>query len=85
MCRKTPAVAFITRLIKTTGKPELLEILQASPLRSQDIEFLLLYADGASYKELSAKYNKSLPRIYQRKRKIYEQLHFFLVTKYNEQ
>lgn len=79
--RKTPAVAYIARLIKTTGKPELLRILQESPLKTQDINLILDYADGSTYKELAAKYNKSPQRINQWKRNAYEQLHFYLVKK----
>ena len=82
--RKTPAVAYIARLIKTTGKPELLRILQESPLRTQDIKLILDYADGASYKELAAKYNKSPQRINQWKHKVYCDLHFYLVRKLND-
>lgn len=79
--RKTPAVAYIARLIQTTGKPELLRILQESPLTTQEINLFLDYADGATYKELAQKYNKSVPRINQWKRAIYEKLHFYLVKK----
>lgn len=79
--RKTPAVAYITRLIRTTGRPELEQILQSSPLRREDIIFILHYIDGLSYKELSVIYNKSEARIYQRKRKLYELLHAFLTQK----
>jgi len=79
--RKTPAVAYIARLIKTTGKPELLRILQESPLTPQEINLFMDYANGASYKELAQKYNKSPQRINQWKRNIYEQLHFYLVKK----
>lgn len=78
MSRKTPAVAFINHLIKTTGRNDMLTILQASPLRQKDINLLLDYIEGATYKELAAKYAKSEQRIYQWKRKIYENLHFYL-------
>ena len=81
MCRKTPAVAFITRLIHTTGRAELIDLLTRSPLKSRDIALLLDYAEGASYKELAAKYGKTEGAIYAQKRKIYEQLHFYLVKK----
>lgn len=79
--RKTPAVAYITRLIRTTSKTGLKKILQESPLKTRDINIILDYADGASYKELAAKYNKSPQRINQWKRNAYEQLHFYLVKK----
>lgn len=81
MSRKTPAVAYITRLIRTTGRNDLLELLYNSPLRQKDIALLLDYAEGVSYKELAEKYGKSPQRIYQWKRNIYENLHFYLVQR----
>ena len=48
MSRKTPAVAFITRLIRTTGHADLIELLNNSPLKQKDIALLLDYADGIS-------------------------------------
>lgn len=81
MCRKTPAVAYITRLIRTTGHTDLLELLDNSPLKQKDIALFLDYAEGVSYKELAAKYGKTEGAIYAQKRKIYEQLHFYLVQK----
>lgn len=79
--RKTPAVAYITRLIKTTSKTELNRILQDSPLKTQDINLILSYANGASYEDLAEEYHISKPAIYARKRKIYETLHFYLVQR----
>lgn len=81
MCRKSPAVAYITRLIKTTGRADLMAILDNSPLKTKDKELLLDYADGASYEELAQKNNITTAAIYARKRQIYEQLHFYLVQK----
>lgn len=79
--RKTAPVAYITRLIKTTGKTEIKKILIESPLTDQEINLVLDYANGATYKELSIKYNKSLQRINQWKHQIYCDLHFYLVRK----
>ena len=79
--RKTPAVAYITNLIKTTSRTQLIEILTDSPLKKRDIYLLLDYADGMSYKELAAEYNKSVQRINQWKRKIYEELAYYLRQK----
>ena len=76
--RKTPAVAFITRLIKTTPRPELLKILCESPLKPRDIYLILDYADGMSYKELAAQNHKSPQRINQWKHKVYEELAYYL-------
>ena len=79
--RKTPAVAYITHLIKTTSRPQLLDILTASPLKTRDIYLILDYADGMSYKELAQEYNKSIQRINQWKRQVYEQLAYYLREK----
>lgn len=79
--RKTPAVAYITRLIKTTSRAQLIDMLTDSPLKTRDIYLLLDYADGMSYKELAAQYNKSVQRINQWKRKIYEELAYYLRQK----
>ena len=79
--RKTPAVAYITHLIKTISRTKLLDILTDSPLKTSDIYLILDYADGMSYKELADRYNKSTQRINQWKRKAYEQLAFYLREK----
>ena len=47
----------------------------------RDIYLLLDYADGMSYKELAQIYNKSIQRINQWKRKIYEDLAYYLREK----
>lgn len=82
--RKTPAVAFITHLIKITGKTKLRKILQESPLTAQEVELVLDYTNGKSYKELAQKYHKSVQRINQWKRKIYENLTLYLREKCGE-
>lgn len=79
--RKTPAVAFITRLIKTTSRPQLVKILYESPLKRADIRLILDYAEGMSYKELAAKNYKSIQRINQWKHQVYEQLAYYLREK----
>jgi hypothetical protein len=79
--RKTPAVAFITRIIKTTSRPQLIKLLYESPLKRSDIRLILDYADGMSYKELAAKNHKSIQRIIQWKRQAYEQLAYYLREK----
>lgn len=81
MARKSPPIAFITRLIRTTSRPELIALLDNSPLRTNDKAMLLDYADGMSYKEIGEKYHKSTARVYQWKRSTYEQLHYFIVQK----
>ena len=72
--RKTPAVAFVARLIYTTGRPDLLELLRRSPLTEAQAELVALYAAGASYKELAEKYRVTAQTVYNRKRKAYERL-----------
>lgn len=79
--RKTPAVAYITGLIKTTSRPELIKLLCESPLKPRDIYLILDYADGMSYKELAAQNHKSVQRINQWKRKTYEELARYLSEK----
>lgn len=78
--RRTPAVAYITHLIKTTSKKELNEILNESPLKPQEIDLILRYINGASYKELAEIFHKSTQRINQWKRTVYEKLHYFIVN-----
>jgi len=79
--RKTPAVAFITRLIYTTSRPDFIRILKNSPLTPAERELVTLYADGALYKELADRYHISAQAIYTRKRKAYEKLHAYLAQK----
>lgn len=49
------------------------ELMQA-PIKAQDRQFLLDILEGMSYKELSIKYNKSISRIAQWKRNLYDKL-----------
>lgn len=79
--RKTPAVAFITRLIHTTSRPELSALLARSPLTTAERELVTAYADGASYKELADRYHVTAQAIYARKRKAYEKLAVFLAQR----
>lgn len=75
---KTPAIAYITRLIYTTGKPAFCELLKRSPLTTNERELVTAYADGASYKELAEYYHVTAQAIYWRKRKAYEKLHQYI-------
>lgn len=52
-------------------------ILEA-PIRKKDIDFLQDCVIGLSYKELAEKYGKSEARICQWKRKVYEQLFYYM-------
>ena len=76
--RKTPAVAFITRLIYTTSRPDFIALLARSPLTPAERELVLLYADGALYKELADRYHVSEQAIYARKRAAYVKLHAYI-------
>lgn len=76
--RKTPAVAFITRLIYTTGRPDFMALLARSPLTTAERELVTLYADGASYKELAERYHVTTQTIYTRKRSAYIKLHAYI-------
>ena len=76
--RKTPAVAFITRLIYTTSRPDFIALLERSPLTTQERELVLLYADGALYKKLADRYHVTTQTIYTRKRNAYVKLHAWI-------
>lgn len=81
MSRKTPPVAYITRILKTTGRAEIGAMLEDAPLTEQERAIITEYAQGMSYKEMAEKHNKSPARIYQLKRKAYESLHYYLTRK----
>lgn len=81
---KAPAVAYITRLIYTTGKPDFNELLARSPLTTAERELVMLYADGSSYKELAELYHVTTQTIYTRKRSAYIKLHSYIVGKLRE-
>lgn len=81
MSYKTPRTAYINRLIKTTGRQDLRKILANSPLKMQDAALLADYADGLTYKELAVKYGISCQNVYQRKRRAYDQLYFYMTKK----
>ena len=78
---KTPAVAFITRLIYTSSRDDFAAFLAHSPLTSHERELVLLYADGALYKELADRYHVTEAAIYAQKRKAYEKLARYYITK----
>lgn len=79
--RKTPAVAFITRLIRTSPRDKLTAFIAKSPLTSHERDLVLRYADGAIYKELAAFYHITTAAIYAQKRKAYEKLARYYLTK----
>jgi hypothetical protein len=83
MCKKSPAVAYYSRKIKTTSRSELIDEIMDSPLSQKDISFMIDILDGMSYQELATKYNKSKPRISQWKRTCFEKLQYFDYRKLN--
>lgn len=76
--RKTPAVAFITRLIYTTSHTDFIALLERSPLTTDEKDLVLRYANGALYKELADHFHVSAQAIYTRKRNAYIKLHAWI-------
>lgn len=77
MCRKSPAIAYYSRKIKTSNKKVLIEELKDAPIKKLDFNFMLDILDGFSYKELAEKYNKSEKRIGQWKHDLFIKLHAY--------
>lgn len=73
--QKTPAVAYVSRKIKISGKKELYELLDDSPLKIKDYAFMSDIIEGLDNKALARKYRKSPSRISQWKRSVFEQVH----------
>lgn len=53
-------------------------IILDAPIRTKDMDFLQDCITGLSYKELAEKYSKSEARICQWKRRVYEQLFYYM-------
>ena len=77
MCRKSPAISYYARKIKTSNKKVLIQELEMAPLRKIEFNFMLDIVEGLSYKELAIKYNKSEKSIYQIKHDLFIRLHQF--------
>lgn len=71
---KTPAVAYMSRKIRTTSRSEMNLFIADSPLKARDKSFMQDVLDGLSFKEMQIKYAKSISRIAQWKRCCFEQL-----------
>lgn len=69
---RTPAVQFYALKIKNSSRQDLLDDIAAAPLREADRSFLLDCIDGYSYKQLAGKYHKSVSRVAQWKRALFE-------------
>lgn len=82
--RRSPAVAYYERKIRTTRRSVLYEEIEDAPLKIMDRNFLHDVIDGLSYKELSVKYCKSTSRIYRWKRSLFERMHKYDLQNYSE-
>ena len=81
MCRKSPAVAYISKKIKLSARSEFVDEIMDSPLSMKDINFMMDILSGMSYFELAEKYQKSKARISQWKRTCFETLHRYELAK----
>lgn len=77
MCRKSPAVIYVYKKIRTTKKSVLHEQLKESPLTDHDYSFICDVITGLNITELSGKYFLSASRISQWKREVCEKIHAF--------
>jgi len=77
MCRKSPAVAYVYRKIRTTRKSVLYAELEDSPLSIRDFAFICDVIAGLCIQELADKYHKTPARISQWKREVCEKVHAF--------
>ena len=80
MCKKSPAVNFVYRKIRTTRKSEMLQLLEESPLTENELSFMKDIIAGLSITELSEKHFKTASRISQWKREVCEKLHAFVIA-----
>ena len=69
MTRSKP-IAYCEQKFRMYGKSELIQQLEDAPIRKNEVDFMKDIIDGMQYKELSAKYNKSISRLVQWKREI---------------
>lgn len=76
----TPAVAFCMRAIKTTRKQVLYDLLDESPMATKDYAFIADIIEGLDNTNLAIKYKKSASRISQWKRRVFEELHRFMIA-----
>lgn len=81
---KTPSVAFVERAIHTTRKQDLYAILDDAPMRTKDYAFLSDIIEGLDNSALINKYKKSQSRISQWKRRVFEQLHHYMIAQDKE-
>lgn len=80
--QKSKPVAYVTYRIRTTDRVELLDELQHYPLKNSEKFFIQDIIAGCSYKDLANKYNLTESAIYQKKRKLYENIYTYLMVKH---
>lgn len=78
---KSKSVIYVTRMITTTPRSELYNLIKDFPLKRSEINFLIDIVEGLSYKELAIKYSKSTSRIGKWKREICDKVQKFQMRK----
>lgn len=82
MCRKSPAITYVYKKIRTTLKSVFISELKDYPLTESEFEFFAAILQGASIAELSEKFCKSPSRISQWKREVCEKIHAFDIANF---
>ena len=82
MSRKSPAVAYFYKKIRTTPKSVLLEMFKDSPLTVRDLSLIEDIIMGLTIKELSEKHHLSQSRILKWKRNVSEKVQAFDVANF---
>lgn len=72
--RRTPAVYYCSKKIKITNKTLLLQEWSNVALSAKDFQFLTDVINGLTLAELAEKHKKSVARIAQWKRRLFERL-----------
>lgn len=82
MSVKSPAVAYMSYKLKSTGRKDFFIYVQNAPLKLKEIDFITDVYNGLSYQELAEKYNRSEAAVYKFKRNIFEKLHSYDMKNY---
>lgn len=82
MSKRSPAVSYVYKKIRTTPKSVMLEMLHDSPLTARDLSLIEDLILGLSIKELSDRYNLSQSRILKWKREVCEKVQRFDVANF---
>lgn len=80
-CSKSPSMAFCSRLLSTTTRSELKQLLEEAPLSVAEKTFILDVHDRMSLKALADKYSLSVSGIAKRKQNVFIRLHKFEVSR----